>query len=157
GIVLRPARGVFGEIGLFAHAALRPNVFGIEEWSCSYEASPGKANRSANAQRDADHSVVAPQQGDEMTATRLIVHGRVQGVGYRAWLAEHARRSGITGWVRNRRDGTVEALLCAGDGSLDAFVAACRQGPLLAGVTDIEIIEERAPDDAEGFAILPTA
>jgi len=98
------------------------------------------------------------QQGEPMTATRLIVHGRVQGVGYRAWLAEQARQRDIKGWVRNRRDGAVEALLHAGDWSIDEFIAACRQGPPLARVTDIEIIEEpAAAPAAETFAILPTA
>ena len=97
------------------------------------------------------------QQGDQMTATRLIVHGRVQGVGYRAWLADQARQRGIKGWVRNRLDGTVEALLHAGDWSLDEFITACRQGPPLARVTDIEIVEEQTPGTADEFAILPTA
>lgn len=92
-----------------------------------------------------------------MTATRLIVHGRVQGVGYRAWLADHAQATGISGWVRNRRDGTVEALLYAGDWSVEAFLAACRQGPPLARVTDIEIMEEPASAHGDGFAVLPTA
>ena len=92
-----------------------------------------------------------------MTATRLIIHGRVQGVGYRAWLAEHARANGINGWVRNRRSGAVEALLYPGDWSLEAFIAACRQGPPLARVTDIEVIDEPVAGPADEFAILPTA
>ena len=110
-----------------------------------------------HAKREGDGGVVAPQQGDGMTATRLIVHGRVQGVGYRAWLAEHARANGIKGWVRNRRNGTVEALLYPGDWSVEAFIAACRQGPPLARVDDIEIIAEPASAHADDFAILPTA
>lgn len=92
-----------------------------------------------------------------MTATRLIVHGRVQGVGYRAWLAELAMATGISGWVRNRRDGSVEALLYPGDWSKEAFITACRQGPPLARVSDIEIIDEPASERADGFTIRPTA
>jgi len=92
-----------------------------------------------------------------MTVTRLIIHGRVQGVGYRAWLAEQARATGIDGWVRNRRDGTVEALLYADDRSLEVFIADCRQGPPLARVTHVDIFEEVASDISDGFSILTTA
>ncbi|MCS0496684.1 acylphosphatase [Ancylobacter sp. MQZ15Z-1] len=92
-------------------------------------------------------------------ATRLIIHGRVQGVGYRAWLADRARREGHAGWVRNRREGTVEALIHATPESLAAFVEACRAGPPSARVTNIEVIGEPPTQGgiiAGDFAVLPT-
>ena len=89
------------------------------------------------------------------TALRLRITGRVQGVGYRAWLEREARSRGLRGWVRNRRDGSVEALLIGDDQPAEAMVAACQRGPRLAGVTDIE----RSPDTDDGrtgFYVLPT-
>ncbi|MCB4768427.1 acylphosphatase [Ancylobacter sp. Lp-2] len=72
---------------------------------------------------------------------RIVVHGRVQGVGYRAWLAMEAGRRGLRGWVRNRRDGTVEALLHADEATLEALVDACRHGPAAAAVRAIDLFE----------------
>jgi acylphosphatase len=91
-----------------------------------------------------------------MTAKRLIISGRVQGVGFRDWLATQAEALGISGWVRNRRDGTVEALLDGDTAAVEELVRACRRGPRLAEVTAIE--EELAePADLPGFRRLPTA
>jgi acylphosphatase len=89
------------------------------------------------------------------SAIRLRIAGRVQGVGYRAWVEREARLRGLRGWVRNRRDGSVEALVIGDDQAVEAMVAACRRGPRLAGVTDIE----RSPDTDDGrtgFDVLPT-
>lgn len=74
------------------------------------------------------------------TATRLLIHGHVQGVGYRAWFAREAERRGLSGWVRNRRAGGVEALLFAEEHALAELIAACRQGPPLARVSHIDIL-----------------
>ncbi|WP_018390632.1 acylphosphatase [Ancylobacter sp. FA202] len=95
----------------------------------------------------------------DVAATRLIVRGRVQGVGYRAWLAREAERRGLRGWVRNRRDGSVEALVFAAMPALDDFLAACRIGPAAADVTELLARDEAVPAaDAFGdFAIWPTA
>jgi len=73
-----------------------------------------------------------------MKARLLRIAGRVQGVGYREWLLREARRNGISGWVRNRGDGTVEALLAGEEDGLNAVLTACRRGPPLALVTSIE-------------------
>ncbi|MDB5378566.1 MAG: acylphosphatase [Rubritepida sp.] len=73
-----------------------------------------------------------------MTASLIRVAGRVQGVGYREWLVREARRNGISGWVRNRSDGTVEALLSGERDALQAVLSACRRGPSAAQVTSIE-------------------
>ena len=68
----------------------------------------------------------------------LTIHGRVQGVGYRAWMAGTARRLSLTGWVRNRSDGTVEAMICGEDGPLFTMQRECRKGPLAAKVTHVD-------------------
>ncbi|GLK71803.1 acylphosphatase [Ancylobacter dichloromethanicus] len=94
-----------------------------------------------------------------VTATRLFIRGRVQGVGYRAWLAREAERRGLRGWVRNRREGSVEALVFAPAPALEDFVATCRNGPPAANVSEVALHEETAPAaEALGdFAIRPSA
>jgi acylphosphatase len=90
-----------------------------------------------------------------MSARLIRIAGRVQGVGYRDWLMREAQRNGLTGWVRNRSDGTVEALLAGEQAALQAVLNACRRGPPAARVTNIE--EEFAEAPAEpGFARRPT-
>jgi acylphosphatase len=74
-------------------------------------------------------------------ARQLKISGRVQGVGFRYAMAEEAERLGVTGWVRNRRDGTVEAVVDGDTDALEAIVAWARQGPRGAHVTDVEVIE----------------
>lgn len=69
----------------------------------------------------------------------MRVTGRVQGVGYRDWACDLASRLGLDGFVRNRRDGSVEALVSGDQGAVDAFVAACRTGPPAARVDAVEI------------------
>ena len=66
--------------------------------------------------------------------THVSIRGRVQGVGYRAWTADEARRRGLEGWVRNRRDGSVEAVLSGADDVIAEMLAACRRGPSSARV-----------------------
>ena len=70
--------------------------------------------------------------------TRLIIHGRVQGVGFRNWTQHTARRHALEGWVRNRSNGTVEALLYGPDAAVTAMVAECRRGPAGARVDRID-------------------
>jgi acylphosphatase len=74
-------------------------------------------------------------------ALRLIIHGRVQGVGYRAWACREARLLGVRGWVRNRTDGTVELVAEGADGPLQEFALRCEHGPLAARVTSIDRFE----------------
>ena len=92
---------------------------------------------------------------------RLLVRGRVQGVGYRAWVEHQARGLGLQGWVRNRRDGSVEALFAGAEDVVTDLVAACRRGPVSARVEDV--VEEAASADmlglrraGEAFSVLPT-
>jgi acylphosphatase len=84
------------------------------------------------------------------SAERLIVEGRVQGVGFRAWTVRTAERLGLDGWVRNRRDGSVEILAVGTTDAVDALAAAVAEGPPAARVDAVGRLE--AQDDAsEGF------
>lgn len=77
-----------------------------------------------------------------MRITRqLRIFGRVQGVWYRESMRMEAERLGVTGWVRNRRDGSVEAVVQGSPAAVDAIVAWARRGPELARVTDVQLSE----------------
>jgi len=91
-----------------------------------------------------------------MLRRHLRVYGRVQGVFFRAWSERRARVLGLAGWVRNRRDGSVEILVEGDPATVTAFVAECRGGPPDARVERIE--EEAALDDEllSGFVCRPT-
>ena len=80
---------------------------------------------------------------------RVTIRGRVQGVGYRAWVEHQARKHAVEGWVRNRRDGSVEALFCGPSDVVAALVTSCRRGPSSARVDDV--IEEAAGADTLGL------
>lgn len=69
----------------------------------------------------------------------LRIFGRVQGVYYRAWTVENAQKLGLTGWVRNRKDGSVEALLTGEEGSVDDMIRRCYDGPQRARVETISV------------------
>ena len=64
---------------------------------------------------------------DTPHAVRALITGKVQGVWFRAWTAQEAEKRGLTGWVRNRRDGSVEALLCGPQAALDDMLAAVKE------------------------------
>jgi acylphosphatase len=92
----------------------------------------------------------------------VIVRGRVQGVGYRAWTERSALSHGLTGWVRNRRDGAVEAVFIGADDAVTAMVEACRTGPVGAYVEALDQ-REASPGEVrlrradELFSVLSTA
>jgi len=90
-----------------------------------------------------------------MERRHVVVHGRVQGVGFRASLAWEAERLGITGWVRNRRDGTVEATIAGSDEAVATVIAWARRGPPGARVDRVEV--ELGSGDFTNFEQLPTA
>jgi acylphosphatase len=92
---------------------------------------------------------------------QVIIQGRVQGVGYRAWLEYQARAGRLEGWVRNRRDGSVEAVFAGHAKAVAEMVALCRHGPPGAHVT--AVVKESADNDrlklrhpGEDFSVLPT-
>jgi acylphosphatase len=91
----------------------------------------------------------------------VTVRGRVQGVGYRAWVADEATSRSLEGWVRNARDGGVEALFAGPADIVAAMVAACRRGPSMARVDTV--VEDDGHPDAlklrragEPFSVLLT-
>ena len=91
-----------------------------------------------------------------MAAVRLLISGRVQGVGFRAFVEREALGRGIRGWVRNRRDGSVEALLIGEPSLVAQLEEACRRGPRLASVSAVER-HEAADDGSLDFDQRPTA
>jgi acylphosphatase len=90
-----------------------------------------------------------------MIARRLTISGQVQGVGFRYALADEARARNLRGWVRNRRDGSVEAVVAGPEGDVEAVIAWARHGPPAAQVTRIAV--EPAATDAAEFEIVRSA
>jgi acylphosphatase len=88
-------------------------------------------------------------------SVRLMIRGRVQGVSYRTWTVTEATARDLDGWVRNRRDGSVEAFLSGPAPAVDAMVEACRRGPRTAKVMEIGVTEESTRAE-NGFQQLPT-
>ncbi|HEY6336103.1 MAG TPA: acylphosphatase [Alphaproteobacteria bacterium] len=86
---------------------------------------------------------------------RMRIEGRVQGVWFRAWTAEEAMKRGVRGWVRNRRDGSVEAQFSGPSQNVDEMVEACKKGPPHAVVQGV-IAAEAEDDNEPGFRTLPT-
>lgn len=85
---------------------------------------------------------------------RIVVEGRVQGVGFRDWTRRQAQARGLSGYVRNRADGTVEAMFCGAESAVNEMVELCREGPRLAAVTRLETYPP-ATGTWTDFTILP--
>ena len=89
-----------------------------------------------------------------------VLRGRVQGVGFRAFVENAAARTGVEGWVRNRGDGTVEAVFAGDAKAVEDTIAACRKGPIGALVDGVDVRDGRAEELArragDKFAVLPT-
>jgi len=95
------------------------------------------------------------------TIRRVVIRGRVQAVGYRAWTEDTAILNGLDGWVRNRRDRTVEAVFAGPKAAVEQMIEACRRGPPAAQVDAIDEFDAGADELAmrrtgEGFSVLPT-
>jgi acylphosphatase len=91
----------------------------------------------------------------------IVIRGKVQGVGYRAWIEGEAVARHLAGWARNRKDGTVEAVLAGPGDAVAALIAKCQDGPGMARVTTVD--NEAASEDmlglrvsGERFSVLPT-
>ena len=94
-----------------------------------------------------------------MTANRTLrirIEGRVQGVAFRDWMERTAHSLGLTGWVRNSRDGSVEAVISGDAALVEDMLELCRQGPPAARVQDVAVVAEEDAAFA-GFEIRPTA
>lgn len=89
-------------------------------------------------------------------ARHVMITGRVQGVGYRQWAAFEAGRAGLSGFVRNRVDGSVEALFAGSEGQVAAMIERCWRGPPAARVENVVEAAADVPSDP-GFHVLATA
>ncbi|MDD9875966.1 MAG: acylphosphatase [Magnetovibrio sp.] len=88
-------------------------------------------------------------------AVHVVVSGRVQGVWFRGWTKQQTAARNLRGWVRNRRDGTVEAVFAGNPEDIESMLAACRRGPPAAKVVDLRATPAPLPNDI-GFSHLPT-
>lgn len=86
-----------------------------------------------------------------ITTVRLVITGRVQGVWYRGWTVGKAHELGLAGWVRNVTDGSVEVLVNGPQETVDQLIAACRKGPVSAGVDNIVIEMIDPPGEGGAF------
>jgi acylphosphatase len=87
-------------------------------------------------------------------SVQVRIDGNVQGVGFRNWTQRLAGQLALTGWVRNRRDGSVEAVFCGPEAAVSEALQRCRVGPRSAKVTDVSVIAEHTPI-VDGFEIRP--
>jgi acylphosphatase len=92
---------------------------------------------------------------DDLTALRLRIDGFVQAVGYRNFVIAEARKLGLDGWIRNRSDGTVEALVSGETKAVEAMVAACMRGPDGSRVKNVELHNSEPPAE-KGFHRRPS-
>ena len=92
---------------------------------------------------------------DELTHLRLRIEGKVQGIGYRDYVVGEAARLGVDGWIRNRGDGTVEALVSGPNAMVELLVGLCMKGSPGATVRDVELHKAEAPAE-KGFRRRPT-
>ena len=91
----------------------------------------------------------------------VTIHGRVQGVGFRYFIEKNAIERALDGWVRNREDGSVEAVLAGASGAVDEVLVACRRGPHGAVIEGFDLREEEAAglipsSRPAGFFVMPT-
>ena len=93
----------------------------------------------------------------EIRTVRVRISGQVQGVAFRDWVERTARVLGVSGWVRNRRDGSVEAVISGEPGLVADMLELCRRGPPAASVRDVEVLGEEDDASVSGFEIRPTA
>jgi len=91
-----------------------------------------------------------------MKTAHATITGRVQGVGYRAWTVDMARRLGLKGWVRNRRDRSVEAVFHGSAEKIEIMREQCRKGPLMARVLDVRFSDMEPDEEFQGFTSKPT-
>ena len=88
----------------------------------------------------------------EVLGRKVRIYGRVQGVFFRQWALGQARALGVSGWIRNRPDGTVEAHLIGDEAKLDKMIEALGRGPTQAHVEDL-VVESVEPEEVEGFSV----
>ncbi len=95
-----------------------------------------------------------------MTKSRSVqvrILGLVQGCAFRNWMEKNAQMLGVAGWVRNRCDGSVEAMFAGPDQSVNEMISRCKDGPRMANVDQVDIVKENCGRFSDEFDILPTA
>jgi len=94
----------------------------------------------------------------ENRTVHVLIQGRVQGVGFRAWTQHQAQLHGLKGWVRNRSDGAVEAVFSGPDDLVEVMLKACHQGPAGSVVERVEVSEGAHADieSSDGFGVRRT-
>ena len=90
-----------------------------------------------------------------VTALHVIMEGRVQGVGFRAYVEREAKQRSLRGWVRNRSDGSVEAVFSGEEEDVQSMIVACHRGPRMSLVRNVKS-EPHPPGDWRGFDVWPT-
>ena len=101
------------------------------------------------------HTSAMSHEESELTHLRLRIEGKVQDIGYRDYVIVEARRLGIDGWIRNRADGTVEALVSGANKVVETLVGLCMKGSPGAKVHNVEMHKAEAPPE-KGFHRRPT-
>lgn len=87
-------------------------------------------------------------------SSHVVISGFVQGVGFRQFIKENAKRLGLTGWVKNTSANTVEAVFQGSKENIDEIILVCRKGPFLAAVKKVEVLWEETKDAYDLFEIL---
>ena len=135
-------------------AKLDPGEF-LEIVECTeaelYEAI--EAERLTDAKTIAALALYSRWKAATTRSVRLRISGRVQGVGYRDWAVRAATATGLTGWVRNRMDGSVEAHVQGSRAACDRFIDACREGPRACRVERVDVARAPVDDALRGFDV----
>ncbi|XP_022745033.1 uncharacterized protein LOC111295687 isoform X1 [Durio zibethinus] len=137
-------------------APLHPSLSLCSRFSFSHPPLPSLFALSFCPLRFLLTSMAAPQvandssQPSQTKTVRVVIKGRVQGVFYRNWTIENATQLGLKGWVRNRRDGSVEALFSGSPESVQEMEQRCRRGPPAAMVTGLQVFPSN-DDPGTGF------
>ena len=131
----------------------------LRDWNCRFRANPSRisdvsTNRTTAPCAHCGFASGGACNGDAarpfvVIARRVVVHGIVQGVGFRAGAVSAARACGVTGWVRNRRDGTVEAFVQGTPDAVAAMIRWCHDGPRGARVTRVEASDAEPSADPD--------
>ena len=96
----------------------------------------------------------AMDKGDTLARARVLISGLVQGVYFRAYARDIAQKHRLSGWVRNRIDSSVEAVVEGEEAAVQVFITWCHGGPPAARVTDVQVTWEPYKGDSRGFRIL---
>lgn len=116
---------------------------------------PKKATASRSTKSSSNSRKAKSAAGNDITSLRVVVEGFVQAVGFRNFIIDEAQKLSLDGWVRNRSDGTVEALVSGSTKSVEIFVAACTRGPAGSRVKSLDLHNSEPPAE-KGFHRIPS-